>query len=82
MVADNAPQQVRADVARARYEAWLNLTDPILAPDVDLKPYRTSPAMIERKQRTEAIREAIQNMLLAEQGLRVERAQATRIAIA
>jgi signal transduction histidine kinase/DNA-binding response OmpR family regulator/CHASE3 domain sensor protein len=76
LVADNPPQQVRADVARARYESWLEVTAPILVPDMDLRPYRTAPALAERRQRSDAIRDAIQDMLLIEQGLRVERAQA------
>ncbi len=75
LVADNAPQQVRCDVARARYEAWLQLTEPIVKA-ADLAEYRGLPALNERKRRMDSIRETLQNILLIEQTLRVERAQA------
>jgi CheY-like chemotaxis protein/CHASE3 domain sensor protein len=76
LVADNGPQQVRCDATRARYEAWLAMSEPLLLPDVDLAAYRTAPEMLERKRRMDSIREAIQQMLLTEQTLRVERAAA------
>jgi len=75
LVADNAPQQVRIDSARARYEAWLKMSEPIVLAQ-DPSPYRTSEALLERKRRMDSIRESLQNVLLIEQGLRVERAAA------
>jgi len=75
LVADNAPQQVRIDAARARYEAWLRMSEPIVQV-VDPTPYRSRDALLERKRRMDSIREALQNVLLIEQGLRVERAAA------
>src|SRR5450432_2043926 len=41
LLADNPPEQVRADAARARYEAWLKLTEPLLEPAADLNAYRS-----------------------------------------
>ena len=76
LVSDNGPQQLRCDVARGRYEAWLKLTEPMLLLDANLAVFRAAPLLVERKQRMDSIREALQNMLLMEQGLRVERAQA------
>jgi len=73
LVADNAPQQLRIDVARARYEAWLKLTEPIVQV-ADPTPFRSREAMLERKRRMDAIRETLQSVLTMEQGLRVERA--------
>ena len=75
LVADNAPQQVRIDAARARYEAWLKISEPIVQAE-DPTPYRTREALLERKRRMDSIREALQNVQLIEQGLRVERAAA------
>ena len=47
LVADNPPQQVRVDAARARYEAWLALAEVIVrAPDPS--PYRQKEALTER----------------------------------
>ena len=76
LVADNGPQQVRCDTTRARYEAWLAMSEPLLLPNVDLAQYRTVPEMLERKRRMDSIREAVQQMLLTEQTLRSERAAA------
>ena len=75
LVADNAPQQVRIDVARARYEAWFKMSAPIVLAS-DPTPFRSQEALLERKRRMDSIREALQNVLLIEQGLRVERAAA------
>ncbi|MEI9941103.1 MAG: response regulator [Pseudomonadota bacterium] len=75
LVADNPPQQVRIDAARARYEAWLKMSEPILSV-ADLAVYRNVEALLERKRRMDSIRESLQNVLLIEQGLRVERAAA------
>ena len=75
LVADNPPQQVRIDTARARYDAWFALSEPIVrSPDLSL--YRNSEALLERKRRMDSVREALQNILSIEQGLRVERAAA------
>jgi CheY-like chemotaxis protein/CHASE3 domain sensor protein len=76
LVSDNPPQQVRIDAARARYEAWLKMTEPALDARVDLAKYRQVDELLERKRRMDSIREALQNILLIEQGLRVERAAA------
>jgi signal transduction histidine kinase/CHASE3 domain sensor protein len=76
LIADNGPQQVRCDATRARYEAWLKMSEPLLLPNVDLAQYRTLPELLERKRRMDSIREAVQQMLLVEQTLRVERAAA------
>jgi len=75
LVADNPPQQVRIDTARARYEAWFKLSEPIVRA-ADLNPFRTIDALLERKRRMDSVREALQGMLSIEQGLRVERAAA------
>jgi len=75
LVADNPPQQVRIDVARARYEAWLKISEPIVQV-ADTAPFRTRDALFERKRRMDSVREALQNIVLIEQGLRVERAAA------
>jgi len=75
LVADNPPQQVRIDTARARYEAWFKLTEPITRA-LDTTPYRSAEALLERKRRMDSVREALQSMLTIEQGLRVERAAA------
>jgi signal transduction histidine kinase/DNA-binding response OmpR family regulator/CHASE3 domain sensor protein len=75
LVADNSPQQVRLDVARARYEAWLKLSQPIVQA-ADPAPFRSREAMLERKRGMDSIRETLQSVLLMEQGLRVERARA------
>ncbi|HEY3253270.1 MAG TPA: CHASE3 domain-containing protein, partial [Polyangiaceae bacterium] len=75
LVADNPPQQVRIDAARARYEAWFKVSEPIVS-TLDPSPYRTSEALLERKRRMDAIRETLQSVLQIEQGLRVERAAA------
>ncbi|MES1175672.1 MAG: response regulator [Myxococcales bacterium] len=75
LVADNPPQQVRADTARARYEAWLGLSDVIVRTP-DTSPYREKEALSERRRRMDSVREALQQMLLIEQGLRVERTAA------
>ena len=75
LVADNAPQQVRVDSARARYEAWLKMSEPIVLAQ-DPAPFRSAEALLERKRRMDSIRESLQNVLLIEQGLRVERAAA------
>ncbi|MEI9953515.1 MAG: response regulator [Pseudomonadota bacterium] len=75
LVADNAPQQVRIDAARARYEAWYKISEPIVQA-ADTTPFRTREALLERKRRMDSIREALQNIVLIEQGLRVERAAA------
>src|SRR5450432_912726 len=76
LVADNPPQQVRCDAARARYEAWLTMTQPIVETGADMDKYRTADELLERKRRMDSIRDALQNVLLVEQGLRVERAAA------
>jgi signal transduction histidine kinase/DNA-binding response OmpR family regulator/CHASE3 domain sensor protein len=76
LVADNPPQQVRVDAARARYEAWLKMNEPLLELGAELNRYRLQEELLERKRRMDSIREALQNMLLVEQGLRVERASA------
>ncbi len=76
LVADNGPQQLRCDVTRARYEEWLKMSEPVVHERGDLGPYRTSAELSERRRRMESIREAIQQMLLIEQTLRVERAAA------
>ncbi|HYP74843.1 MAG TPA: response regulator [Polyangiaceae bacterium] len=75
LVADNPAQQVRIDTARARYEAWFKLTEPI-AQARDTTPYRASEALLERKRRMDSVRETLHSVLLVEQGLRVERAAA------
>ncbi|HKO48824.1 MAG TPA: response regulator, partial [Polyangiaceae bacterium] len=75
LVADNASQQVRIDAARARYEAWFKLTEPIVLA-ADPTPFRSRESMRERKRRMDSVRESLQNVLLVEQGLRVERAVA------
>src|SRR5450432_3919675 len=49
LVADNPPQQVRCDAARARYEAWLKVSEPVLLPNVDLAQHRGSAELLERK---------------------------------
>ena len=46
LVADNAPQQVRIDAARARYEAWLKISEPIVQAE-DPTPYRSREALLE-----------------------------------
>jgi signal transduction histidine kinase/CheY-like chemotaxis protein/CHASE3 domain sensor protein len=76
LVSDNPAQQVRSDAARSRYEAWLKLTEPALLAGADLSKFRSLDALLERKRRMDAIREVLQNMLIMEQGLRVERATA------
>ena len=76
LVSDNPAQQVRVDTARGRYEGWLKMTEPILALGADLARYKGTTEMVERRRRMDSIRESMQNMLLAEQGLRVERAVA------
>ena len=75
LVADNPPQQARIDTARARYEAWFKLSQPIVSA-ADTTPFRGSEALIERKRRMDSVRDALQSVLLIEQGLRVERAAA------
>jgi len=75
LVADNPPQQVRIDTARARYEAWFKITEPIVLAK-DTTPFRSVDALLERKRRMDSVRDALQSMLLIEQGLRVERAAA------
>jgi len=75
LVADNASQQVRLDLARARYEAWFKISEPIVQA-ADPSPFRSRDAMLERKRRMDSIRETLQNALSIEQGLRVERARA------
>jgi CheY-like chemotaxis protein len=75
LVADNPAQQVRIDMARARYEAWLTMSDVIVQAK-EPSEYRGKDALLERKRRMDSVREALQNMLLIEQGLRVERAAA------
>ncbi len=75
LVADNPPQQVRIDAARARYEAWLKMSEPIVLAS-DPTPFRSRESLLERKRRMDSIREALQNIILIEQGLRVERAAA------
>jgi signal transduction histidine kinase/DNA-binding response OmpR family regulator/CHASE3 domain sensor protein len=75
LVADNPAQQVRIDAARARYEAWFKLSEPIVQA-TDPSPYRSREAMLERKRRMDSIRDTLQNVQLMEQGLRVERAAA------
>ncbi|MEO8901697.1 MAG: response regulator [Polyangiaceae bacterium] len=76
LVSDDKHQQIRCDVVRARYEAWLQLTEPVLRSDADLTEFRSVASLGERRRRMDSIREGLQNMLLMEQGLRVERAQA------
>ncbi len=76
LVADNPAQQVRADQAQSRYEAWLKTTDDVLRPGADLAALRDKDELNERRRRMDSIREALQQMLLIEQGLRVERAAA------
>ena len=75
LLADNPPQQVRIDVARARYEGWLKLSEPIVQA-LDATPFRRPEALLERKRRMDSVRESLQSMQLIEQGLRVERAAA------
>ncbi len=75
LVADNPAQQVRIDTARARYESWLAMSDVIVKAK-DPSEYRSKDALLERKRRMDSVRDALQNMLLIEQGLRVERASA------
>jgi len=75
LVADNAAQQLRIDVARARYEAWLKIAEPIVHV-ADPTPFRSLDALQERKRRMDSVRESLQGMLSIEQGLRVERAAA------
>jgi CheY-like chemotaxis protein/CHASE3 domain sensor protein len=75
LLADNLSQQTRCDVAQARYQAWLSLTEPLLSAS-DLTPFRAPSALVERRRRMDSIREALQAMVLMEQGLRVERAAA------
>ncbi len=76
LVADNGPQQLRCDVARSRYEAWLKMSEAIVRETGDLARYRTMAELSERRRRMESIREGIQQMLMMEQTLRVERAAA------
>ena len=75
LVSDNPPQQVRVDTARARYEAWLALSEVIVRAK-DLTPFLDKDGLTERRRRMDSVREGLQNMLLVEQGLRVERAAA------
>ncbi|HEY0465425.1 MAG TPA: response regulator, partial [Polyangiaceae bacterium] len=75
LVADNPPQQMRIDTARARYEAWFKITEPIVQ-TADLTQFRSTESLRERKRRMDSVRDALQGMLLIEQGLRVERAAA------
>ncbi len=75
LVADNPPQQIRVDTARARYEAWLGMSDVIVRTP-DTSPYREKDALNERRRRMDSVRDALQQMQLIEQGLRVERAAA------
>ncbi|HET7538799.1 MAG TPA: response regulator [Polyangiaceae bacterium] len=75
LLADNPPQQVRIDTARARYEGWFEISQPIVRA-ADTTPFRSLEALLERKRRMDSVREALQSMLLVEQGLRVERAAA------
>ncbi|MET0793813.1 MAG: CHASE3 domain-containing protein, partial [Polyangiaceae bacterium] len=75
LVSDNPAQQVRIDTARARYEAWLAMSD-VIAQSEDTTEYRAKEALLERKRRMDSVRDALQNMLLIEQGLRVERSAA------
>jgi signal transduction histidine kinase/CheY-like chemotaxis protein/CHASE3 domain sensor protein len=75
LVADSPAQQVRIDTARARYEDWFRLTEPIVRAQ-DTAPYRSLEALLERKRRMDSVREALQNLVSIEQGLRVERAAA------
>ena len=75
LVADNASQQVRIDMARARYEAWLKISEPIVHA-ADLTPFRSREALLERKRRMDTVRETLQSAVSLEQGLRVERARA------
>ena len=79
LVADNPPQQVRADAARARYEAWLKMNEPLLELGAELNRYRLQEELLERKRRMDSIREALQNMLLVEQGLRVDHQQISAV---
>jgi CheY-like chemotaxis protein len=76
LVSDNAPQQVRCDTARSRYEAWLQTSETIVHADADLASFKSSASLLERKRRMDSIREVIQQMLSSEQTLRVERAAA------
>ncbi len=73
LVADNPAQQVRIDTARSRYEAWLKMSDVIVQAK-DPSEYKATQSLLERKRRMDSVRDALQNMLLIEQGLRVERA--------
>jgi signal transduction histidine kinase/CheY-like chemotaxis protein/CHASE3 domain sensor protein len=75
LVADNPTQQVRIDAARARYEGWLKLAQPI-AQASDPSPFLGREELLERKRRMDSVREALQNIVLIEQGLRVQRAAA------
>ena len=75
LVADNPPQQVRIDTVRARYEAWIKLCEPITRASDPAQFAKLEP-MLERKRRMDSIREGLQNVLLIEQALRVERAAA------
>ena len=59
LVADNGPQQVRCDTARARYEAWFKMSESIVHSDSDLARFRTSAELLERKRRMDSIREVI-----------------------
>ncbi|HEY4103724.1 MAG TPA: response regulator, partial [Polyangiaceae bacterium] len=76
LVADNPPQQVRGDVARSRYEAWLDFTAPALAANANLAIYRDHDELTERRRRMDSIRDVIQQMISTEQTLRVQRAAA------
>jgi signal transduction histidine kinase/DNA-binding response OmpR family regulator/CHASE3 domain sensor protein len=76
LVADNPAQQVRSEVARSRYEAWLAFTVPMLAPNANLALYRDHDQLSERRRRMDSIREVLQQMISTEQTLRVQRAAA------
>ncbi|MEY4575503.1 MAG: hypothetical protein RL701_206, partial [Pseudomonadota bacterium] len=79
-VEDNPTQLLRVDEATRRYDHWRQLTDPLLAAEADLRPFKTLAAIQARRDLTNGIRALMVEMLRVEQELRHERSEAAHAA--
>ncbi len=76
LVVDNAQQQARFEEARRRYEFWLASMATAIQ-GRDLETARAPAAMLERKRRMDATRDAVSSALDVEYALRRTRVEAS-----
>ncbi len=76
LVLDNPAEVARVDELRRRYEFWLAQTAAVVKGGA-IAPSRSAKAMLEGKREMDGVRDVVDQILHAEQGLRHQRVEAS-----